>query len=113
MASVVIFPPFSKRYSLAEVFVVESDLNHTLKLTSSAAAKSRSASSARDARTFVSPLKAFPNLPEFVNPPVVVEKAKSLAFVDESQKSFEPPEQVFKLPSSNFQCATADPIGLP
>src|SRR3972149_6374488 len=80
MASVVIFPPFSKRYSLAEGFVVESDLNHTLKLTSSAAAKSRSASSARDARTFVSPLKALPNLPELVQE--AVERVRELELLE-------------------------------
>src|SRR3989344_8671109 len=70
---------------------------------SSVAEKSRSASFVLDAQTVPSPLKALPNLPKLVNPPVVVEKTKSFVFVLESQKSLAPPEQVFKDPSSKAQ----------
>src|SRR3989344_65011 len=80
---------------------------------SSAAAKSKSASSALVALVLVAPEYALSNLPALVYPPDVVEKAKSLALIEESQKSFVPPEQVLSAPSLNFQYPTAEPTGEP
>ena len=74
--------------------MAESDLNHILKLKSSEAEKSKSASSAREARTFVNPLKAFPNFPPLVHD--AVESVRLLAFRLLSLA-------VVPYPSSNFQ----------
>src|SRR3989344_1944703 len=113
MASVAILPPFSTKYSFADGFVAESDLNQKEIDKSSDPVKSKLAWSETVPLLLVAPSKALPNLPESVLE--LADKVPSIAdpVEPELQISFVPPLHILSAPSSNFHQPKGVPIGEP